>query len=160
MMVKGIAGSCFINPNASQMLTVFYQRLVCPLMLVLASLGSAPLWLHDAFCHHSECCDTPRAGGFDSTQCPKGESNSKGDSNQCPGCCDAADESALPDLQLRVGGHDCLICFQLSQPQTVTLRAVTYSSERLFSTCRSLSARIVLATVGGPPPARGPPSLA
>jgi hypothetical protein len=155
------------------MLTPLYHRLVCPLMLVLASLGSAPLWLHHAVCHHAECCSTQAA---EAEKCPRTECSQKSQS-QCSRICDAdeardadtlavysrpspdAAQPASPGSQIHADSHDCLVCFQLSQPQTVALQGVHCSAEWLRMACPSSPEQAVLAFCAGSPPARGPPTV-
>lgn len=142
------------------------QRTTQLVMLVLSSLGGVPLWLHEGLCHHPACESASACSVAAPSCCDNANPNGGGasDCNVDPNCdidpnCSAESRRPISSDQNLVvhEDHDCWVCFQLSQSQSLSLAHAGVSIASLLATCLPLESQVTLSTVECPPPARGPP---
>ena len=137
------------------------QSLARLLMLVLASFGASPLWLHHALHHHGQACCHSTFG--------PGTSSSAERSEQTRSCCAShchrdeaqhsqhSDKTPSSDRVISAGEHDCWVCFTLGQSQQTTFEVDIPVAQ---STVPVIEFRLVNPHLftSGQLSARGPPS--
>lgn len=170
-----------------RVVNLYLERTLRWLLLSLASLGSAPLWVHHALshrlagCHPADAscpcpagpaaCVAPARPDCESgckTSCDGGRLSSSscepaaaGDET-CSQKSEAIDDEQLPRSYVRSlapAAHDCVVCFQLSQSQSVALNVASERSSLHVFRGEGWSDPVVLSVVECPPPARGPPRI-
>lgn len=171
----------------SRVVDLQLERTIRMIMLVVASLGSAPLWVHHALSHQSAdshhgdtrclCAGGRQASGTQTRPvrkngCETACGDSRPQSSTCKidanadGCWSQSSEATDDDQpgrdvvrHLDPGTHECIVCFQLSQSPSVALKVFAERSGLHVFRGKSWSDPVVLSMVACPPPARGPPTI-
>ena len=136
------------------MLLALVRQFVAVAMLMVASTGSLPLWLHHMgnSCGSAECSMTPASESVDhcfDTVCSR-ETACGETSYQRPSPIEPAwDESK----------DDCAVCFQLSQSTLHPSVTLPICSERLLACYLTLDSQIPPVRLLGLHVTRGPPHV-
>ena len=133
---------------------IFLRQSMGLIMLAIASLGPAPLWLHHEL-SHAHCPDSAEkngdcAGHYHSpTVLDPSIDRDYGEHRP----------SAPPQGEASPGAHDCWICFNLSQAPSVCLIG-SLSDQALFVFDAASPGDVLFrAAVFCPHPPRGPPTV-
>lgn len=123
------------------------ERTIRIFMLVTASLGAGPLWIHHAT-HHCGCSSPVERAVED-----------------CGSCCSHHEPqlslSDSPDSEKRIqeSDDDCWLCFNLSQAQVLGLWLEQSDETATFTDVKGYFEPHVASSPELPPPARAPPTF-